>query len=259
MTRCPNRRGCPAQVAQRVIHFVSRRAMDIQWLGDKHVLQLMEQGLIKDAGRPVLPDQRPDLLPLERMGDKLADNILAAIAGSKHPPLTRLIFALGIRLVGEHAAEILARQFGSLEKLQAATVDELDAVHGIGKTMAESIVAFFGQPETTELLDKLTRAGVAPDHRHLRPDGGHLRRQIVRLHRRPADHEPRRGRGAVSAGSEAAPRSSVSKQTDYVVAGENAGSKLDKARSAGRARADRSRIPAVGRQRRRHAPSNAAL
>ncbi|MBV9850318.1 MAG: NAD-dependent DNA ligase LigA [Armatimonadetes bacterium] len=231
VTRCPNKKGCPAQIAQRVIHFVSRRAMDIQWLGDKHVLQLMEQGLIKDAGDLYFLT-KDQLLPLERMGDKLADNILAAIAGSKHPSLPRLIFALGIRLVGEHAAEILANHYGSLEKLQAATVDELDAIHGIGKTMAESIVAFFGQPETAELLDKLAHAGVAPTTGDYAPTGDAFAGKsfvftgaLQTMTRDEAEGRVRQLGGRAS--------SSVSKQTDYLVAGENAGSKLDKARSLG--------------------------
>ena len=231
VTRCPNRRGCPAQVAQRVIHFVSRRAMDIQWLGDKHVLQMMERGLIKDAGDLYFLTKE-QLLPLERMGDKLADNILAAVEGSKRPSLPRLIFALGIRLVGEHAAEILARQYGSLEALQAATVEELDAVHGIGKTMAESVVAFFGQPETMELLDKLARAGVAPLVDTYAPTANTFAGKsfvftgaLQTMTREEAEGKVRRLGGRAS--------SSVSKQTHYLVAGENAGSKLERARTLG--------------------------
>ncbi len=142
--------------------------MDIQWLGEKHVAQLVEKGLIKDAGDLYFL-KKEDLLPLERMGDKLADNILAAIEASKQPPLPRLIFALGIRLIGEHAAEILARSFGSLDKLKAATAEELNAVYEIGLTTAESIVAFFGQAETTELLDKLTRRASSPSPVSTRP------------------------------------------------------------------------------------------
>ncbi len=230
VTRCPNKMGCPAQIAQRVIHFVSRRAMDIQWLGERHCRQLMEQGLIRDAGDLYFLTKE-QLLPLERMGDKLADNILEAISGSKTPPLPRLIFALGIRLVGEHAAEILAHRYGSLEKLQAATVEELDAVHGIGKALAESIVAFFGQAETTELLEKLARAGVspvaadAPTADTLAGKSFVFTGALPTLTREDAEAMVR-ARGGRAA-------SSVSKQTDYVVAGESAGSKLEKARQLG--------------------------
>ena len=204
--------------------------MDIQWLGEKHVAQLVETGLIKDAG-DLYALQREQLLPLERMGDKLADNILAAIEGSKTPPLSRLIFALGIRLIGEHAAEILARQFGSLEKLQAASVEELNAIYEIGLTTAESIAAFFGQAETGELLNKLARAGVRPVADQYTPQADTFAGKSFvftgALHMTRDEAE-----GIVKKlGGRAA--SSISKKTDYLVAGESAGSKLDKARTLG--------------------------
>jgi DNA ligase (NAD+) len=229
VTRCPNKRGCPAQIAQRVIHFVSRRAMDIQWLGEKHCQQLMEQGLIKDAGDLYFLT-KDQLLPLERMGDKLADNILEALEGSKTPSLSRLIFALGIRLVGEHAAELLARRYGALDRLQVATVEELESIHGIGKALAESIVAFFGQSETQELQGKLRRAGVHPQA--VAPIADTLAGKsfvftgaLPTLPREDAEAMVRKLGGRAA--------SSVSKQTHYVVAGENAGSKLEKARELG--------------------------
>ena len=231
VTRCPNSAACPGQTAQRIVHFVSRRALDIQWLGEKHVTQLIESGLIKDAG-DLFSLTKEQLLPLERMGDKLADNILVAIAASKTPPLSRLVYALGIRLIGEHSSEILARQFGSLEKLQAATTEELNAVFEIGLTTAESIVAFFGQAETTELLSKLTNAGVCP---------------VTDVY--TAQAETFAGKSFVFTGSlqtmtrdqaegivkklGGRAASSVSKQTGYVVAGESAGSKLEKAKLLG--------------------------
>ncbi len=231
VTRCPNSSGCPGQNVQRIIHFVSRRAMDIQWLGEKHVAQLVEKGLIKDAADLYFV-QKEDLLPLERMGDKLADNILAAIAGSKHPPLPRLIFALGILSIGEHAGELLARHFGSLDKLKAATVEQLNAVYEIGLKTAEKIVAFFGQAETTELLDKLARAGVHPVADEYAPQADTFAGKsfvftgaLQTMTRGDAEGTVKRLGGRAA--------SSVSKQTDYVVAGENAGSKLEKARALG--------------------------
>lgn len=231
VTRCPNSAACPGQNVQRIIHFVSRRAMDIQWLGEKHVAQMVEKGLIKDAADLYFV-RKEDLLPLERMGDKLADNILAAIEGSKHPPLSRLIFALGIRLIGEHAGELLARQFGSLEKLKAATVEELNAVYEIGLTTAETVVAFFGQPEATELLDKLARAGVQPIIGEDAPSADTFAGKsfvftgsLQTMTRGDAEAIVKRLGGRAA--------SSVSKQTDYVVAGDSAGSKLEKARTLG--------------------------
>jgi len=231
VTRCPNSAACPGQNVQRLIHFVSRRALDIQWLGEKHVAQLIESGLVKDAG-DLYSLKKEDLLPLERMGDKLADNILAAIAGSKHPPLPRLIFALGIRLIGEHAGEILARRFGSLERLQAATVEELSAVYDIGKTTAEAIAAFFGLPETTELLDKLRRAGVSASADGFAPLSDTFAGKSFVFTGSLQTMTRDEGEGLVKKlGGRAA--SSVSGKTDYVVAGENAGSKLEKARTLG--------------------------
>ena len=231
VTRCPNSAACPGQNVQRIIHFVSRRAMDIQWLGEKHVAQMVEKGLIKDAADLYFV-RKEDLLPLERMGDKLADNILAAIEGSKHPPLSRLIFALGIRLIGEHAGELLARQFGSLEKLKAATVEELNAVYEIGLTTAETVVAFFGQLEATELLDKLARAGVQPIIGEDAPSADTFAGKsfvftgsLQTMTRGDAEAIVKRLGGRAA--------SSVSKQTDYVVAGDSAGSKLEKARTLG--------------------------
>lgn len=231
VTRCPNSRGCPGQVAQRVIHFVGRRAMDIQWLGEKHVGQLIDNGLIKDAG-DLYSLKKEDLLPLERMGDKLADNILAAIDGSKHPPLARLIFAFGIRMIGEHSAAILAQHFGSLEKLAAATVDELNAVHEIGQTTAEAIVAFFGQDESQALLAKLFQAGVAPTTDKYAPAADTFAGKSFVFTGALQTMTRDEGEGIVrKLGGRAA--SSVSKQTDYVVVGDKAGSKLEKARSLG--------------------------
>ncbi len=228
VTRCPNAQGCPGQVAQRVIHFVSRRALDIQWLGEKHVAQLIDTGLIQDAG-DLYALTNAQLLPLERMGDKLAANIIAAITLSKNPPLARLIYALGIRLIGEHAADLLARTFGTLPALQAATVEQLAAVHDIGQTTAEAVAAFFALPETTVLLDKLTNAGVHAQPVSVAPVADTLA-----------------GKSFVFTGALSVPReqlealvqtqggrisSSVSGKTHYVVAGDNAGSKLDKARA----------------------------
>ncbi len=231
VTRCPNSAACPGQNVQRIIHFVSRRAMDIQWLGEKHAAQLVEQGLIKDAADLYFL-KKEQLLPLERMGDKLADNILAAIDGSKHPPLPRLIFALGIRLIGEHAAEILARQFGSLEKLAAATTEELAGIYDIGLTTAETIVAFFGQTETTELLNKLHSAGIQPAADEFAPKADTFAGKsfvftgtLTTMTRGDAEGIVKKLGGRAG--------SSVSKQTNYVIAGDNAGSKLEKAQTLG--------------------------
>ncbi|HEX5323641.1 MAG TPA: NAD-dependent DNA ligase LigA, partial [Capsulimonadaceae bacterium] len=231
VTRCPNKAGCPAQQEQRILHFVSRGAMDIEGLGDKHVRQLLDKGLIKDAG-DLYYLAKDQLLPLERMGDKLADNILAAIEHSKSTALARLIYGLGIRHVGEHTAEVLADHFQNIESLRAATVEELNAVHEIGLTTAESIVAYFGSTDTEELLEKLDKAGVKPSEDGVVPKSDQLAGKtfvftgtLQHMSRDEAEEIVKRQGGRCS--------SSVSKQTSYVVAGESAGSKLDKARSLG--------------------------
>jgi DNA ligase (NAD+) len=230
-TRCPNKAACPAQQAQRILHFVSRSAMDIEGLGDKHVLQMLDKGLIKDAG-DIFRISKADLMPLDRMGDKLADNIIGAIEKSKHPPLAKYIFALGIRHVGEHTGIILSSHFRTLSRLTDATLEELAGVHEVGLTTAESIRAFFDSEENKELLAKLKENGVAPIEDDSVPDSDRLAGKVVvftgalqHSTREEAEEEVRRHGGRAS--------SSVSKQTDYLVAGERAGSKADKARSLG--------------------------
>lgn len=231
VTRCPNKAGCPAQQSQRVLHFVSRGAMDIEGLGDERVFQLLEAGLIKDAG-DLYSLTKEQLLPLDRMGDKLADNILGGIEASKTRSLARVIYALGIRHVGDHVADVLARHFTSLDKLRAATVDELAAVHEIGKTTAESVVAFFASPETDEILAKLAAAGVKPSSESSAPTSDKFAGKtfvftgsLTSGTREEAEAKVRQLGGRASG--------SVSKSTTYVVAGENAGSKLEKARTLG--------------------------
>jgi DNA ligase (NAD+) len=230
VTRCPNRGGCPAQQLQRVIHFVSRGAMDIEGLGDKLVAALLENELIRDSG-DIYGVTKEQLAALERMGDKSAQNVVDAIAASKNPPLSRLIFALGIRHVGEHTGEVLAEAFGSIDALRAATVDELNAVHEIGMTTAESIVEFFGEPEAEELLDKLASAGVVPKSAGPEKVSDQFAGKTfvftgtLSMPRDEAEGLVKQRGGRAS--------SSVSKQTSYVVAGESAGSKLDKAKQLG--------------------------
>jgi DNA ligase (NAD+) len=230
-SRCPNRTGCPAQVAQRILHFVSRGAMDIEGLGDKLVLALLDAELIKDAG-DIYRLTKVDLLPLERMGDKLASNIIAGIEKSKHPPLARFIYGLGIRHIGEHAGIVLSSHFRTLLRLSEATVEDLASVYEVGQTTAESIKAFFESEETKELLDKLKANGVEPIEDESVPDSDRLSGKtivftgtLIRSTRDEAEELVRRHGGRAS--------SSVSKQTDYLVAGDKAGSKAEKARTLG--------------------------
>ena len=161
VTRCPNTQNCPAQLQTRMEHFVSRGALDIAGLGERHIAQLIGANLVKDPA-DLFFLTKDDLLPLERMGDKLADNILAGIAKAKNPPMNRLMFALGLRHVGASTATALSQKYATLDDLAASPADTIETVHDIGRATAESIAAFFALPETAVLLQKLARAGVVP-------------------------------------------------------------------------------------------------
>ena len=224
---------CPAIVAGVVAHFASRNAMDIEGLGDKLIEQLQKAGLLADY--TALYELRlEDLKNLEGWGEKSAQNLLAEIEKSKSRELSNLLFALGIRFVGERAARLLADHFGDLDALAAATAEQLQKIAEIGPKVAESLVAFFADAGHRERLAKLRRHGV---------NTRQLERRVV------ASAGPFAGKTVVLTGSLAAYSrdqasalleaagakvvGSVSKKTDLVIAGEDAGSKLDKARLLG--------------------------
>jgi DNA ligase (NAD+) len=230
VTRCPNY-DCPRQLQERLEHFVSRGAMDIEGLGKRHIAQLIEAELVRD-GADFYTLTKEQMLPLERMGDKLATKILDNIEASKTRPLQRVIFALGIRHIGERASEVLAGHFGSLERLCAASVAELAQVHERGQTTAETIAAYCAEPRNRELLDKLAAVGVKPQEDERAPKSDEFAGKtfvftgtLTQLTREEAEAMVKQ-RGGRASGS-------VSKQTSYVVAGEKAGSKLDKAQELG--------------------------
>ncbi len=229
VTRCPNHKLCPAQLQTRIEHFVSRNALDIAGLGERHIAQLIAAKLITSPA-DLFTLKKDDLLPLERMGDKLADNILAGIDARKTTTLARMVFALGVRHVGEKAASVLAQRFGTLEKLALASADEMAAVHEIGRTTAESLAAFFALDESRELLQKLRDSGVQAAGDESAPVSDHFAGKtfvftgtLTQRTRDEAESLVKRLGGRASG--------SVSKQTSYLVAGENAGSKRDKAES----------------------------
>jgi len=152
---------CPAQLKEHIRHFASRGGMDIEGLGEKIVGQLVDARLIGDPA-DLYRLTPASLLTLERMAEKSAANLLDALERSKHPPLEKLIFALGIRHVGEHMARVLARRFPSIEALSLATIDELLPIRDVGPEAAAGIVRFFAQPANREVLRKLREAGVEP-------------------------------------------------------------------------------------------------
>ncbi len=232
IARCTGGLFCPAQRKQALLHFASRRAMDIEGLGDKLVDQLVDSGLIKTPADLYQLGMQA-LANLERMAEKSAANLLAAIGNSKQTTLARFIFALGIRNVGEATAKDLARHFGGLDALMEADVDALQQVPDVGPVVAASIARFFAEAHNIEVVEKLRAAGVAweegvPTPMANAPFAGKtfvLTGTLPTLTREAAK-ELIEARGGKVAGS-------VSKKTHYVVAGADAGSKLEKAQELG--------------------------
>jgi DNA ligase (NAD+) len=221
---------CPAQIRENIKHFVSRGGMDIEGLGDKIVSQLLDAGLIQDPA-DLYAITKEQLISLERFADKSAENLVAAIARSKLPPLERLLFALGIRHVGEYVAKILSRKFGSTGKIEAASQEELTAIDGIGPTIAESIYKFFHEPHNLKILRKLGMAGVRPFVEKQAASTALAGKTFVFTGSLKGFSREKAKEIVESLGGTAT--SSVSKKTHYVIAGEDPGSKFDKARSLG--------------------------
>ena len=247
-SRCTGGLFCPAQRKQALLHFASRRALDIEGLGDKLVDQLVDAGLVRSS---------PDLYRLglgalanlERMGERSAGNLLAAIERSRATTLGRFVFALGIRLVGEATARDLARTFGSLDRLIAADVDALQTVPDVGPIVAQSIARFFGEAHNREVIEQLRACGVRwEEHESGSPasTGALAGKTFVLTGTLPTlSREDAKAR-IESAGGKVA--GSVSRKTSYVVAGADAGSKLDKAQELGRAIIDEPGLLALLRQ-----------
>ena len=233
--RCMNS-ACPAQLKERLRHFGSRRAMDIEHLGERVVEQLVDTGLVKDvADLYTLGAEQVEAL--ERLGEKSAANLIQAIADSRERGLARLLNALGIRLVGERVAQLLAKRFGSLERIAATSETELAEVHGIGETIARSVAAFFADPTNRELITKLKERGVVTEAPLTaagpQPLAGKtfvLTGTLTALSREAARELIEQRGGQV--------KNTVSKKTDYVVVGEAPGGKVDDARRLGVAMLD---------------------
>jgi DNA ligase (NAD+) len=227
--RCVNA-SCPAQLKARLLHFGGRGVMDIDGLGEKLVEQLVETGRVKSIADLYELDAQA-LLGLERMGEKSAAALLASIEASKARPFTRLLFGLGIRHIGIHAARLLVQAFGSWERLSAAPVEEIAGIAGVGQVVAESFQHFLADRENTRLVERLQAAGLQFEEKSAggpRPLAGKkfvLTGTLVSLTREQATEM------VVSRGGSVA--SSVSKKTDYVVAGASPGSKYDRAKELG--------------------------
>jgi DNA ligase (NAD+) len=227
--RCVNA-NCPAKLAGTILHFASRGVMNIDGMGDALVGQLTERGLVKNVA-DIYKLTKNDLLSLERMGDKSAQNILDEIEASKKLPLERVIYGLGIRMVGERTAQFLAEHFGSMEAIESAGVEELQDVNEVGPRIAESIVEFFSVIANRKLVERLREAGLTltgqKKQRGTKLAGKTfvLTGTLAHFTRDEAKKMIEDAGGKVTG--------SVSKKTDYVVAGADAGSKLDKAKELG--------------------------
>ncbi len=227
--RCENI-SCPAQVKERILHFSGRTAMDIENLGEAIVNQLVDRGLIKDYG-DIYFLKFDDIVKLERIASRSANNLISAIEKSKDTTLPRLIFALGIRHVGENTAWVLSEYFRSIDKLRLATIDELTGINEIGPVMAESIIDFFKTDKNLKVLEKLKKAGIAFEETKPKTTGKLegfsfvITGTLKEFKREDAETLIRMLGGTVS--------SSVSKNTDYLVVGADPGSKFEKAKGLG--------------------------
>jgi DNA ligase (NAD+) len=227
--RCVNP-NCPAQLRETIRHFASRGIMNIEGMGDALVGQLTERGLVKNVA-DIYKLTKEDLLGLERMGDKSAQNVLDEIERSKQLPLERVIYGLGIRFVGERTAEFLAEHFGSMDALMKAGEEELQEVNEVGPRIAESIVQFFAEPRNRELVKRLGEAGLTFGGKK-KERGTKLAGKTFVLTGTLARHSRDEAKKLIEAAGGRV-SGSVSKKTDFVVAGTDAGSKLDKAKELG--------------------------
>ncbi len=230
MVYCPNS-SCPGRIYWGLVHFVSRGAMDIRGLGERTVHQLLEEDRVRDFADLYDLDE-DDLLDLEGFGELSARNLLESIQLSRERPLSRLLIALGIRHVGGHAAGLIARHFGSMDTLLEADEAEIAAIHGIGETTAAALTTFLEEPRNRALIDRLRRAGLRMDEPVERADTQPfagltfvITGSLPNLSRKDAKAFVEQRGGRVTG--------SVSGNTDYLVVGEDPGSKLDRARDLG--------------------------
>jgi DNA ligase (NAD+) len=224
--RCINP-ACPRQLERRLVHFASRGAMDIEGMGESVVQALIEKGLVKDVS-DVYYLHREDFLSLPLFAEKKADKLMRAIEASKSRPLSRLLFGLGILNIGEKAAQLLSRQFGDMATLSRVSPEEAMSVHEIGEVSSASLVHFFAQQETRRVIERLRSAGVNMQEPKAAGGGKFAGRSFVFTGQLSRYSRAEAGDLVKALGGEVL--SAVTRKTDFVVAGESAGSKLDKAR-----------------------------
>ncbi len=227
--RCFNT-DCPAQLLRNLIHFCSRDAMDIEGLGESNLELFVNEGLIKTPA-DIYTLKEEDIIPLQRMAEQSARNIVEAIKISKENDLAKLLFALGIRHVGEKAAKLLSERFGTMSEVMNASFDDIMTIDGFGKIMAESVVEYFRLPQTAEIIDRLMAAGLNMKSLKEVKDMRFAGKTFVLTGTLPTYSRKEAAEIIESFGGKTA--SSVSKKTDYVLAGEEAGSKLKKATDLG--------------------------
>jgi DNA ligase (NAD+) len=229
VTRCVNAR-CPAQALEHIIHWSSKSAMDIDGLGEKLATRLFDLGFIKDVA-DVYDLKEEQLVPLEGFGEKSAQNLIQAIQKSKEQPFSRVLYALGIRHVGSVTADLIASRFGGEELMDGAGVERLTEIDGVGEVVARAVVEYFDLEDNRDLIRRLMERGLDFERVEDGTSDGPLsgkRVVITGTLERPRSHYVERLEGAGGTFT-----SSVSKNTDYVLAGEEAGSKLEKARELG--------------------------
>jgi len=227
--RCVNQK-CPAKLRESILHFASRGVMNIDGMGDALVNQLTDRKIVKDVA-DIYQLTKADLLKLERMGEKSAENVLREIQNSKKLPLERVIYGLGIRFVGERTAQFLAEHFGEMSAIEKAGEEELQQVEEVGPRIAKSIVEFFAEPKNRELVEELRAAGLTMRGKKKERGTKLAGKTFVLTGTLPTYSRDEARKMIEDAGGKVT--GSVSKKTDYVVAGADAGSKLDKSKELG--------------------------
>ncbi len=227
--RCPNP-DCPAQLLRNLIHFASRDAMDIDGMGPAVLTMLVDRGIIKSQA-DIYSLKPEDISSAERMGEKSAANLMASIEKSKKAGLSRLLFALGIRNIGQKAADALAQNFGTMDAVMAARLEDISAIDGFGEVMAKSLIEYFSLPQSKKLIEKLKEHGVLMEAEKKVVSDKLYGFTFVLTGTLPTMSRDEASAIIIANGGKVA--SSVSKKTDYVLAGEKAGSKLNKAESLG--------------------------